>query len=259
MQSILVLTSAALVAAGVAVGQGETAPARAFGPTESFCQLLPLRAKSFVKASSDPYDLEIAPRRGNDDGFTGVNGVEAYRRNLPLGEAAVLADIQGRGGYMGLFFRNFWSDWFGTAMLPEEFNRTQILVDGRVAHDHSLPDFFRNEWEVPGQIPPFVGPFTGRRAGGHVTHTPIVWEDSFRLQVYENNADNAARFFKVAGVLAPPDRPLPIPDLEAWNEVARQLAAPDAAPAAAGHAHDPAGPDAHGAVERSGHRARFDL
>jgi len=223
--TLLAVLVAAVLVAGLRGQQVEPSSTATFGPSESFCRLLPLRAKSFVKASSDPEDLPTAPRKGNDDGFSGANGVEAFRRNSALGEVAVLADIQGRGGYMGCFFRNFWSDWYNTPLLPEEYNRTQILLDGRVAHDLPLPDYFRNEWETPGQIAPFTGPFTGRRSGGHLTHTPLVWEDSFRLQVFENHASNAARFFKVSGVLAPPDEPLVVPDLAAWNEIANRRGA----------------------------------
>ena len=79
----------------------------------------------------------------------------------------MLVDIAGRRGFMGCFFRNFWSDWWAVPLQPRERNRTILEVDGVVAHDHGLPDYFRDVTDPLGQIPPFSGPFTGRRGGGH--------------------------------------------------------------------------------------------
>ena len=102
-----------------------------------------------------------------------------------------------------IFFRNFWAGAFGERVNDaRDGNRTQILVDGAVVHDRSLIDFFRNPWEVGGQVAPFDGPFTGNRAGAHLTHVPIPWRQQFQIRVFQNQQLNAARFHKVAGALA---------------------------------------------------------
>ncbi len=207
------LTAAVLLTAFVAGQQPLTSV------SETFARLYPARAKTFVKASSDPDERLNAVLMGNDDGFSGVNQVEAYRKRIGVDDVAVLADVKGRAGFMGVFFRNFWSGYFGMPVQLQEQNRAQILIDGAVAHDHLLPDYFRNQSDPRGQLPPFVGPFTGSRAGGHLTHVPLVWQDEFQVRVFENSFDNAGRFHKVAGTLQPPENSVPVPDLAAWETV----------------------------------------
>jgi hypothetical protein len=205
-------TFLALCAAGGAA-QG------ALGPSESLARLQPARSKTFIKASSDPDERPNAPVMGNDDGFSGTNDVEAFRVQAGLDDLAVLADIQGRAGYMGVFFRNFWSGVAGLPILAQERNRAQILIDGALRHDHLLTEYFRNVGDPAGQVAPFTGPFTASRSGGHLTHTPLVWQDAFRVQVYENSFDNAGRFHKVAGTLMSPEQQVRVPDLAAWEAV----------------------------------------
>ncbi|MBK8978324.1 MAG: DUF2961 domain-containing protein [Planctomycetes bacterium] len=189
------------------------------GPSDRFSDMFPARSKTFIKASSDPDERPQAPSRGNDDGFTGTNQCEAFREWQGSNELAVLADVQGRAGYMGLLFRNFWSGVIGYGPATWESNRTQIVVDGLVRHDQPLADYFRNVNDPSGQIAPFDGPFTASRSGGHVTHTPIVWQQSFRVQSFENSFANAARFHKVAGCLMSPEELLQPPDKQAWETV----------------------------------------
>lgn len=189
------------------------------GVSERFAMLQPSRSKTFIKASSDPDDRITSPARGNDDGFSGVNGTEAYRRLTPLGDAAVLADIQGRSGFMGLFFRNFWTGAVGAPLLPIEDNQTQILVDDVLAFDQPLSHYFRNVWDPLGQVEPFHGPFTGNRAGAHVTHSPIFFERSLQLRLIENVFSNAGRFHKVAWTVADPEGNIDVPDLAGWEDV----------------------------------------
>jgi len=194
-------------------GRGQT-------ETETFSRLYPSRAKTFIKASSDPDDLLSAPSLGNDDGFSGLNGCEAFR-SLVFGQpVAVLADIEGRSGFLGCIFRNYWSGFSGVPIQPAEFNRAMLRVDGSVLVDRELSTWFRNEGA--GQLPPFTGPFTGNRAGGHLTHTPIPFTDTVDVIVFENPNDNAGRFHKVAGTYHPPEGAVAIPDLIEWEETARR-------------------------------------
>lgn len=211
--AVLFGPTAGLLLAGAVTAQG------VFGVSERFARLQPARSKTFIKASSDPDERPHAPVRGNDDGFSGVNDCESYRYPVGLDELAVLADVQGRAGFMGVFFRNFWSGIAGLPVLAQERNRTQVLIDGAVQYDMALPDFFRNVNDPAGQIAPFTGPFTASRAGGHLTHTPLTWQDSFRIQVYENTFDNANRFHKVAGTLMSPEQLAEVPDIAAWEQV----------------------------------------
>lgn len=215
LRLVAVLAASGPLCAQIFLGELDTT-----GVSDTFSKLYPARAKSFVKGSSDPDERPTAPQRGNDDGFTGLNAVESYRYPTGNGDVAVLADVRGRAGFMGLFFRNYWSGLVGQPVQPEEMNRTQIVVDGVVVHDMPLPDYHRSIGDVRGQVPPFSGPFTANRAGGHVTHTPISWQDEFRVDVFENTFDNAARFHRVGGMLAPPEGGLVAPDLQEWNRVA---------------------------------------
>ena len=211
--SLLVLASASLASASLGAQQ------QLSGPGELFGRLYPARAKTFIKASSDPDERPQSPVAGNDDGFSGTNDCEAYRDRVGLDEVAVLADIQGRSGFMGCFFRNYWSGLVGFPVSPQESNRAQILIDGLPRHDHPLPDYFRNPGDPRGQVAPFDGPFTANRAGGHVTHTPLAWQDSFKVRVFENSFSNAARFHKVAGTLASPEELVQAPDKQAWEQI----------------------------------------
>lgn len=204
---------ACLLLAGGLTAQG------ALGVSERFARLQPARSKTFIKASSDPDERPHAPMLGNDDGFSGINACEAYRFLSGANEIATLVDVRGRAGYMGVFFRNFWSGIAGLPILAQERNRAQILIDGAVRHDMLLPDYFRSVNDPRGQVAPFTGPFTASRAGGHLTHTPLTWSDSFRVQVYENSFDNANRFHKVAGTLMAPEELAEVPDLQAWETV----------------------------------------
>jgi hypothetical protein len=205
------LAAAALAALGSAQGT--------LGVSGSFARLQPTRAKTFIKSSSDPDERPFSAVMGNDDGFSGLNAVEAFRYQSGFDELSVLADIQGRAGYMGLFFRNFWSGVAGLPILLQERNRAQILADNQLLHDRLLPDYFRNTTHPGGQIAPFDGPFTAGRAGGFLTHTPITWQDQFRVQVYENAFENSGRFHKVAGTLMSPERLVEVPDKAAWEQV----------------------------------------
>ena len=191
----------------------------ATGVTDSFARLLPSRAKTFIKSSSDPDDRADGAFRGNDDGFTGRSGTEAYREGSVDRRFAVLADIQGRPGYVGCFFKNFWSGFAGTPRAAWEENFTDIDIDGVRAYERILTDFIRDRSDPMGQVPPFSGPFTASRSGASLTHTPLVFADSIKIRCEDDIFTNAARFHKVAGVLASPDDPLEVPDLFAWEQV----------------------------------------
>lgn len=188
------------------------------GVTDTFSGIYNPRLKTFVRASSDPNDVPFAPWKGNDDGFTGTNQIEAYRETDPTGLYAVLAHQEGRPGFMGSFFRNFWGGLAGIENLPWENTRAQIHVDDVLMHDLPIMDYFRR----PGsdQIAPWIGPLTDCRAGGHITFSPVIWEDKFKLRVAENWFSNAARFHRVCGTLGTWDDVLPVPDINAWNQVA---------------------------------------
>lgn len=189
------------------------------GASERFAVLQPARTKTFIKSGADPDDRLSAPAMGNDDGFTGINGTESYRELVNGQDVAVLADIQGREGFLGVFFRNFWSGVIGGTIAPIEDNRAQILVDSVVLHDHLFSEYFRNENDPRGQVRPFVGPWTSARSGGFLTHTPIAFERSLKLRVFENPFQNAGRFHKIAWTTADPEGNLAIPDLTAWDTV----------------------------------------
>ncbi len=193
---------------------------KAEGVSDGLARLFPSRAKTFVKASVDPDDSVFNPTQGNDDGFTGMNNCESYRTRTAAGEVAVLAHKAGRSGFMGCFFRNFWSDSTGLNIRHLERNRTQILIDRQVMFDMPLTDYFRSPSHSAGQIAPFSGPFTGGRSGGHLTHTPIAWENEFELRVHENAFANAGRFHKVCGTVNGPEERVQIPRIGDWEEVA---------------------------------------
>ena len=211
--------------AAALVGVFFTARAPAQGPltgaSERFATLQPVRVKTLIKASSDPDDRPTSRSHGNDDGFTGVNGAEAFRETaFGIGtDYAILADVQGREGFMGLFFKNFWSGAVGVPINAIEDNIAELLVDGVVAHSHPLSEYFRNVNDPAGQVPPFVGTFTASRSGGHLTHTPILFQRSFKLRVLENSFQNAGRFHKVALTLADPEGGIEVPDLAQWEQV----------------------------------------
>lgn len=188
--------------------------------SDTFSLLLPSRAKTFVKASYDPDDRPAAPSQGNDDGFSGRNLCEAYRTQDLGNEMAVLAHFEGRAGVMGLFFRNFWSDSGGLPFQPGEHNRTRLWLDGVLAHDMPLTDYFRPMADPRGQIAPFAGPFTGARSGGHFTHAPLRWNDNFRLGAWDDSFSNAACFHRVAVTLATPEGELPVGDGQSWAAIA---------------------------------------
>lgn len=190
--------------------------------SELLSTLFPSRVHTYVKASSDPDDRISAPWRGNDDGFTGVNHCEAYRYDEQGTPVVVLADFEGRAGVLGLFFRNFWSDSGGGRTQLGEDNRTRIWTDGVLRHDMPLTNYFRNPSDPRGQVPPFTGPFTGNRAGGHVTNTQIRWDHSFRLALDDDAFQNAARFHRVSATLASPEGELPVPDYASWEWIARR-------------------------------------
>ncbi len=188
--------------------------------SDTFAMLLPSRAKTFVVAGYDPDDRPSAPNRGNDDGFSGTNGTEAYRVMDQGNPLAVLAHFEGRAGVMGLFFRNFWSDSAGVPFYAREHNRTRIWLDGALAHDLPLTDFFRNPDDPRGQVAPFRGPFTGGRSGGHLTHAPLRWNDSFRIGSWDDTGNNAACFHRVAVTLATPEGELPLAEPAPWEALA---------------------------------------
>lgn len=192
------------------------------GASERFAVLQPARSKTFMKGSADPDDRPNSTARGNDDGFSGLNGAEAFRENVSGSDAAILADVQGRAGFMGLLFRNFWSGAVGVPLQPIEDNRTQILVDGIVLSDMPLSSYFRNENDPLGQVPPFTGPWTGNRAGGFLTHTPIHFERNLKVRVFENSFSNAGRFHRVAWTTADPEGNVDVPDLTGWEQVVRR-------------------------------------
>lgn len=204
---------AALLAASLA------AQAPLNGASERFAQLQPARTKTFIKSGADPDDRITSPAMGNDDGFTGINGTESYRELVGGQDTAVLADIQGRAGFIGVFFRNFWSGVVGSSIQTIEDNRAQIVVDGVIEHDHLFSEYFRNEDHPLGQTRPFTGPWTGVRSGGYLTHTPIVFERTLKLRVFENWFSNAGRFHKIGWTTADPEGNLAIPDLIAWETV----------------------------------------
>ncbi len=207
---------ALLVAAGVAVAQNRSSD------SDHLSRLFPSRVKTVVKASYDPDDRAIAPSQGNDDGFSGQNHCESYRAYENGTPIAMLAHFEGRAGVLGLFFRNFWSDASGSPTpWPGENNRTRVWVDGVLRHDMPLRDYFRNPGQGGGQLPPFAGPFTGNRSGGHLTHAPLRWNQSFRLGLDDDAFNNAARFHRVSATLASPEGELPVPDYAGWEYVAR--------------------------------------
>lgn len=188
--------------------------------SETLHRLFPGRVRTIVKSGYDPDDRVSSPTQGNDDGFTGQNGCEAYRYYENGTPVSVLADFAGQRGVLGLFFRNFWSDAYNLPMLAGENNRTRMWVDGAVAFDMPLWDFFRNPNGPIEQIEPFDGPFTGTRSGGHLTHAQITWNDSFRLGLDDDPFNNAARFHRVAATLASPEGDLPMPDKAEWERIA---------------------------------------
>ncbi|MCA8949142.1 MAG: DUF2961 domain-containing protein [Planctomycetes bacterium] len=190
--------------------------------SDNFYELFPSRVHTMVKASYDPDDRINAMSQGNDDGFSGVNLCEAYRYVENGTPVSVLADIEGRAGVMGLFFRNFWTDAYGLPKLPTENNRTRIWVDDPVRYDSGLFDFFRNADDPGGQVAPFDGPFTGNRSGGYLTHAQIRWNSRFRIALDDNSFDNAARFHRVSLTLASPEGELPMPDKAAWEAIANR-------------------------------------
>lgn len=211
-----ILCCVALAAAAAAQGGDALGTA-----SDRFSALYPSRAKTFAKASSDPDDFPSAQYQGNDDGFTGTNGCEAYRtidQGTPL---AVLAHAAGRPGVMNLFFRNFWSGFSGLPIQPNEDNTARIWLDGALAHDQPLSHYFRNQSDPLGQVPPFSGAFTASRAGGHVTHAQLRWNDEFRLGVLEDPTSNAARFHRVSFTLGTPENEVPLEDLARWETIAQ--------------------------------------
>jgi hypothetical protein len=211
--------SAIAAAACVAVA---SLPAQGRGPaSDRFATLFPSRVKTFVKAGYDPDDRPIAPAQGNDDGFSGTNGSAAYRFVDNGTGVAALAHFDGRPGVLGLFFRNFWSDSVGQGAWPGENNRTRVWIDGALAHDLPLRDYFRRTDDPRGQIAPFSGPFTGWRSGGHLTHAQLRWQDRFVLGLDDDAYSNAARFHRVAATIASPEGELPIADMASWEEIAR--------------------------------------
>jgi hypothetical protein len=202
------------VLAGAAVAQS------ADRSSDEFSTLFPSRVKTFVKAGVDPDDRPGAPFQGDDDGFSGINGCEAYRATDSGQSMAVLAHFEGRPGVLGLFFRNFWSDAAGLPLQTGENNRTRIWIDGVLSKDLPLADCFRSENDQRGQVPPFTGPFTGTRSGGHVTHAQLRWNQSFKLGVWDDSYANAARFHRVAATFATPENELPVPDMADWTRIA---------------------------------------
>lgn len=190
--------------------------------SDRFAELFPSRVKTFVKASYDPDDRPASLNQGNDDGFSGQNLCESYRATDGGNPMAVIAHFEGRAGILGLFFRNFWSDSGGVPMLPGENNRTRMWIDGQLAHDMPLWNYFRNENDPLGQIPPFAGPFTGRRSGGHLTHAQLRWNQSFKIGLWDDQYHNAARFHRVHATIASPEGELPVPDAAGWEWIARQ-------------------------------------
>jgi hypothetical protein len=216
---------AALVLAGAAPSQQhEThlpSPPPAGKSTDEFSLLFPSRVKTFVKAGYDPDDRPFAANQGNDDGFSGRNLSESYRTTEAGNPFAVLAHFEGRPGALGLFFRNFWSDFAGAPMYPGENNRTWIWLDDQLAHDMPLADFFRNENDPRQQIPPFAGPFTGNRSGGYLTHAQLRWTDRFKIGLFDDGFHNAARFHRIAATLGTPEGEVPVADMADWTRVAR--------------------------------------
>ncbi|MCA8940971.1 MAG: DUF2961 domain-containing protein, partial [Planctomycetes bacterium] len=186
--------------------------------TDTFSSLFNPRFKTFARSSSDPNDTATLPSYGNDDGFSGQNDVEAYRETDAFGEYAVLTHQSGRPGYLSSFFRNFWGGLGGLVQLPWENTRAQWFFEDQLWFDMPLMDYFRSPGM--GQIPPFDGPFTESRAGGHITYAPMMWENDFKLRVMDNWFFNAARFHRVTGVLGTWDDLLELPDRDAWEVVA---------------------------------------
>ncbi len=188
--------------------------------SDNLYELFPSRVHTLVKASYDPDDRVNAVSQGNDDGFSGLNLCEAYRYDDNGTSVAVLADIEGRAGVMGLFFRNFWSDSYGLPRFKSENNRTRFWLDDQVRHDLPLLDCFRPAGHPEGQVAPFDGPFTLGRAGAHVTSAQLQWDQRFRLALDDDSFDNAARFHRVAVTLASPEGDLPMPDKADWERIA---------------------------------------
>ncbi len=202
-----------------------TTPARIGYSSDHFAQLFPSRVKTVVKAGYDPDDRAFALSQGNDDGFSGLNLTEAYRDFQQGNPLSVLAHFEGRPGVMGMFFRNFWSDYAGMPHYVGENNRTSIWLDGQMAYDQPLQDFFRNQADPRGQVAPFSGPLTGNRAGGHVTHTQIRWQDSFKIGLWDDGYHNASRFHRVAAVIGTPEGELPVASLADWSRIAKERGA----------------------------------
>src|SRR5262249_36781760 len=124
---------------GLAAAAAAQAPGRS---SDEFSLLFPSRVKTFVKAGYDPDDRIDAPFRGNDDGFSGQNGNEAYRTVDSGQPLSVLAHFEGRPGVLGLFFRNFWSDSVAAPLFAGENNRTRFWLDGALRYDLPLTDCF---------------------------------------------------------------------------------------------------------------------
>ena len=211
----------ATLALGVAVvAQDQQSPPLPGRAAQDFAMLFPSRVKTFVKAGYDPDDRPSAASRGNDDGFSGTNLCEAYRSSDQAAPLSVLAHFEGRPGVLGLFFRNFWSDYAGVPYYSGENNRTRIWLDGQLSYDMPLTDYFRN-WDDPrGQLPPFTGPFTGHRSGGHLTHAQLRWNNSFKIGLWDDGFHNAARFHRVAATIGTPEGEVPVPDMADWSRIA---------------------------------------
>lgn len=189
--------------------------------SDLYSRVFPSRVKTWVKSSYDPDDRPTAASQGNDDGFSGVNACELYRTTDQGNNLAVIAQVEGRAGVMGLFFRNFWSGYAGLPMYPGEFNRARFWIDGALAHDVVLDECFRNPGGAAPQVPPFTGPFTGNRSGGHFTHAQLRWNDTFRLGLWDDSFNNASRFHRVAATLASPEGELVVPDMANWERILR--------------------------------------
>ncbi|MCA8973216.1 MAG: DUF2961 domain-containing protein [Planctomycetes bacterium] len=214
------LTAKALTSLALLFGALSVVGTVAAQDSARFYKVFPSRVRTLVKASYDPDDRETAANQGNDDGFSGINHSEAYSYSENGTPVSVLAHFEGQQGVLGLFFRNFWRDCYGLAYLPGENNRTRMWVDGAVAHDMPLEDYFRNPGARIRQVPPFDGPFTRSRSGGHLTHAQIRWQDSFKLALDDDAYTNSARFHRVAATLASPEGELPLPDKAEWERIA---------------------------------------
>jgi hypothetical protein len=214
---ILIAIGVTSMAASAQVPLPSQQPTNRGTDSDRFCQLFPSRVKTFVVSGCDPDDQIVAVYQGNDDGFSGWNGSECYRTVDQGNPLSVIADFAGRPGVLGLFFRNFWSDYSGTAIAAGEDNQTRIWLDGVLAHDQPLTDYFRDEHDPRGQVAPFSGPFTGNRSGGWLTHAQLRWNQSMRLGLWDDSAANASRFHRVAATIASPEGELPVPAMSAWD------------------------------------------